>query len=157
MHPYYWKVRQSWERISWFSVTFPFFPPVHCIITKLFCTFSLFSASCFQSLWLCLVTVLWLMICGLRINWYLIWVMFIMFLSEDWCSVGVCLVSLPPLESVQVPILQVFESKPLRSGIGRFYLAYLEILCCNTVPFHVPEDTLLFWHRSEFLQILSGE
>lgn len=118
VHPCYWKVIQNWERINYFSITFPFFPPVHCIITRLFFTFSLFffpllAISLTVSTYSVVISNMW----PWRVKAYVLWGISIMFLSEDWRSVGVCLVFLPPLESMQVAILQVFKSKLLRSGI----------------------------------------
>lgn len=88
-----------------------------------------------------------------KVNWHLIWVMCVMFLSEDWCFVGICLVSLPPLENMQVPILKVFKSEPFKMRHPKV-LAHSEILCSNIVPLDVLEGMLLFWYRSELLQIL---
>lgn len=92
-----------------------------------------------------------------RVNWSLIWVMFMMFLSEDWCSVGVSLVYLPFLGSMRVPLLQVFKSKPLKSDIYRFYLTlifsapalslftYLKICYCSGVDLNFCNFWLFEW------------
>lgn len=88
-----------------------------------------------------------------KVNWRLIWVMCIMFLSEDWCSVGICLVSIPPLANMQVPILWVFKSETFKMRHPKV-LAHSEIICSNIVSLDVLKDMLLFWCRSELLQIL---